>query len=401
MPNGGVRPPGGLRGRRTESEQLDRLVQAVTAGTSRVLVVCGQAGVGKTALLEYAAEHAPGCRVTSAAGVQSEMELAFAGVHQLCAPLLDRLDRLPAPQRTALRTAVGLGRGAPPDHFLVGLAVLNLLSDAAGERPLLCLVDDEQWLDHASAQVLGFVARRLAAEPVGLLFAAREPSDDLAGLPRLAVGGLPEREARALLDAALTGPLDDQVRDRIVAETGGNPLALLELPRGLTPAELAGGFALPDAVPLSASIEASFRRRLDAAPGRQPAAGAARGGRSGRRSGAGLAGGRAARDRRSRRRRRQPTPACWRSAPGCGSGIRWRARRPTGRGRCRSARTSIAPCPRRPTRPWIPTAGPGTGPRPRPDRTRRSRPSWSGRPDGRRPAAGWRRPPRSWNGRRC
>ena len=245
---------------------LDSLIDAVRTGEGRALVFCGEAGVGKTALLDYAAVHASGCRVTRAAGVQSEMELAFAGVHQLCAPMLDRLDRLPAPQRTALRTAFGLGRGAPPDRFVVGLAVLNLLSDAAGEHPLVCLVDDEQWLDHASAQVLGFVARRLVAEPVGLVFAAREPSDDLAGLPELAVGGLPERDARALLDTVLTGPLDTEVRDRIIAETRGNPLAILELPRGLTPAELAGGFALPDVVPLSASIEESFRRRLDAFP---------------------------------------------------------------------------------------------------------------------------------------
>ena len=245
---------------------LDSLIDAVRTGEGRALVFCGEAGVGKTALLDYAAVHASGCRVTRAAGVQSEMELAFAGVHQLCAPMLDRLDRLPAPQRTALRTAFGLGRGAPPDRFVVGLAVLNLLSNAAEEHPLVCLVDDEQWLDHASAQVLGFVARRLVAEPVGLVFAAREPTDDLAGLPELAVGGLPERDARALLDTVLTGPLDTEVRDRIVAETRGNPLAILELPRALTPAELAGGFALPDVVPLPASIEESFRRRLDALP---------------------------------------------------------------------------------------------------------------------------------------
>jgi DNA-binding CsgD family transcriptional regulator len=245
---------------------LDRLVEAVRVGHSQVLVICGEAGIGKTALLDYAAEHASGCRVARAAGVQSEMELAFAGVHQLCAPILDRLDRLPVPQQTALRTAFGLGRGAQPDRFLVALAVLNLLADAAEDRPLLCLVDDEQWLDHASAQVLGFVARRLVAEPVGVIFAARAPSDDLAGLAQLEVVGLSERDAHALLETALTGPLDAQVRDRIVAETRGNPLGLLELPLGMTPAELAGGFALPDALPLSASIEASFRRRLETLP---------------------------------------------------------------------------------------------------------------------------------------
>jgi DNA-binding CsgD family transcriptional regulator/tetratricopeptide (TPR) repeat protein len=230
------------------------------------LVVRGEPGVGKTALLEYLAEQASGCRVARAAGVESEMELAYAGVHQLCAPMLARLQRLPGPQREALGTAFGLSSGPAPDRFLVGLATLSLLADVAEEHPLLCLVDDAQWLDRATAQILAFVGRRLVAESVGLVFAARVPSDELAGLPELVVEGLPEAEARTLLDAALTGPLDAQVRDRILAETGGNPLALLELPRGLTPAELAGGFALPSAVPLSASIQESFRRRIEALP---------------------------------------------------------------------------------------------------------------------------------------
>jgi hypothetical protein len=229
-------------------------------------VVRGEPGVGKSALLDYLAERASGCRVARAAGIESEMELAFAGLHQLCAPMLDRLQRLPAPQRAALRTAFGLSSGSAPDRFMVGLAVLSLLSDAAEEHPLVCLVDDAQWLDHASAQVLGFVARRLEAESVGLVFGARVPSDELAGLPELLVEGLRHADARALFDAVLTGPLDARVRDRILAETGGNPLALLELPRGLTPAELAGGFALPDAMPLSERIEENFRRRLDALP---------------------------------------------------------------------------------------------------------------------------------------
>jgi DNA-binding CsgD family transcriptional regulator len=230
------------------------------------LVVGGEPGVGKTALLDYLAEHASGCRVARIAGVQSEMELAYAGLHQLCAPMLGRLQHLPGPQRAALRSAFGLGPGSAPDRFLVGLAVLSLLAEVAQEHPLLCLVDDEQWLDHASAQVLGLVARRLAAESVGLVFAARVPGDELAGLPELVVEGLGEADARALLAAALTGPLDAQVRDRLVAEAGGNPLALLELPQGLTPAELAGGFALPDALPLSGRIEESFRRRLEVLP---------------------------------------------------------------------------------------------------------------------------------------
>jgi DNA-binding CsgD family transcriptional regulator len=245
---------------------LGQLVNAARAGESRALVVRGEPGVGKTALLDYLVEHASGCRVARAVGVESEMELPFAGVHQLLTPMLDRLQRLPGPQRQALRTAFGLSSGPAPDRFLVGLAVLSLLSEVAEEHPLVCLVEDEQWLDRASAQVLAFVARRLVAESVGLVFAARVPSGELAGLPELVVEGLPEAEARTLLDAALTGPLDAQVRDRIVAETGGNPLALLELPRGLTPAELAGGFVLPSAVPLSASIQESFRRRLEALP---------------------------------------------------------------------------------------------------------------------------------------
>src|SRR6516162_262441 len=223
--------------------------------------------MGKTALLEYLAERAAGYRVARAVGVQSEMELAFAGLHQLCAPMLDHADRLPVPQRDALRIAFGLSAGPAPERFLVGLAVLSLMSEMAGKRPLLCVIDDVQWLDRASAQVLGFVARRLGADPVGLVFAARVPGEELSGLPELSVEGLAEQDARALLDSALTGSLDARVRDRIVAETRGNPLALLELPRGATPGQLAGGFALPGAAPLSGRIEESFGRQLEALPG--------------------------------------------------------------------------------------------------------------------------------------
>ena len=256
----------GLTDRRAECDVLGRLVAAVRAGESRALVVHGEPGVGKTALLEYLAGQASGCRVAHAGGVQAEMELAFAVLHQLCAPMLDRLERLPAPQRDALRTAFGLSAGPAPDRFLIGLAALGLLSEMAGERPLVCIVDDEQWLDSASAQVLAFVARRLGAESVGLVFGARVPTGDLAGLPELVIGGLREDDARALLDSALTGPLDALVRDQIVAEAHGNPLALLELPRGWTAAELAGGFGLPGAVPLTGRIEESFRRQLGALP---------------------------------------------------------------------------------------------------------------------------------------
>ena len=257
-----------LRGRHDECVVLDRLVDNVRAGQSQVLVLRGEAGVGKTALLEYLQRRASGCRIARAAGVESEMELPFAGLHQLCAPMLHRLGRLPGPQGDALGAAFGLRDGDAPDRFLVGLAVLSLLSDVAEEHPLICVLDDAQWLDRASAQALAFVTRRLMAESVAVVFAVRESSNeqDLTGLPELQVHGLADRDARALLESVLAGPLDERVRDRFVAETRGNPLALVELPRGLTPAQLAGGFALPGAIPLSGRIEASFQRRLDALP---------------------------------------------------------------------------------------------------------------------------------------
>src|SRR5215470_11333472 len=257
-----------LLGRRGECAALDQLVASVRAGPSRALVLRGEAGVGKSALLKYVAQHASGCGIARAAGVESEMEFAYAGLQQLCAPFLDRLERLPGPQRDALGIAFGLRDGGAPDRFLVGLAVLSLLSDIAGKRPLVCIVDDAQWLDAASAQALAFVARRLGAESVGLAFALREPSGErhLDGLPELTVGGLDDHDARELLRTVITGPLDDRVRDLIVAETRGNPLALLELPRGRTPAELAGGFGLSGGPPVPGRIEQSFRERLAAPP---------------------------------------------------------------------------------------------------------------------------------------
>jgi AAA ATPase domain len=245
---------------------LDDLLEQVRRGNSAVLVMRGEAGVGKTALLEYVAARARGCRLARVTGARPERELPFAGLHQLCAPMLSRLECLPVPQREALRTVFGLAEGPPPDRFLVGLAVLSLLSEVARERPLVCVVDDQQWLDHASAQALGFVARRLAAGPVGLVFAARVPGAELTGLRELTVAGLPDADARALLESALAGPLDAQVRDLIVAETGGNPLALLELPRGLTPVQLAGGFGLPFAAAPPRRTEDSLRRQLDVLP---------------------------------------------------------------------------------------------------------------------------------------
>ena len=262
-----------LQGRGGECEALDQLVAEVESGRSRVLVLRGEAGVGKSALVEYLAWQAAGFRIVRALGVESEMEMAFAGLHQLCAPMLRRLDRLPEPQRDALRIAFGLQAGTPPDRFLVGLAVLSLVADAAEERALLCVVDDAQWLDRVSAQTLAFVGRRLLAERVALVFAVREPAtppatndDQLNGLPELAIRGLRVRDARALLESAVPGRLDERVRDRIVAETRGNPLALLELPRGLTAAELAGGFVRPDARPLSGRIEQMFLRRIESLP---------------------------------------------------------------------------------------------------------------------------------------
>src|ERR1700744_1216691 len=255
-----------LHDRRRECEVIGRLLEDVRGGQSQVLVMCGEPGVGKTALLGSAAKFASGFSVLRTVGVESEMELTFAALQQFCAPLLDRLDQLPGPQPDGLAVALGFRAGTPPDRFLVGLAVLSLLSEVAEEQPLLCVVDDAQWLDRASAQALVFVARRLLAESVALIFATRDPGEEFEGLPKLAVEGLPNGDARALLGSALGVPLDERVRQRIVAETRGNPLALLELPRGLTPAELAGGFGLLDAPGLSGRIEDGFRARLAGLP---------------------------------------------------------------------------------------------------------------------------------------
>ncbi|MGI5144490.1 AAA family ATPase [Streptomyces sp. CA-106110] len=232
-----------LRGRTTECRRLDQLLAETRSGRSGTLVICGEPGIGKSALLDYLAEQASDCHVVRAWGVESEMELAFAGLHQLRAPMLDRLERLPPPQRDALGAAFGLDAEHSPDRFMVGMAVLMLFSELAQEQPLVCLVDDAQWLDQASVQALSFVGRRMLAEPVLLVFAVREiDRRELVGLPEMVVTGIDDKDARLLLALAIRGQLDAQVRDRIVAETRGNPLALLELPRGLTPAQLAGGF---------------------------------------------------------------------------------------------------------------------------------------------------------------
>ena len=255
-----------LWGREQEFTLLDELVSSVRQGESRSLVLRGEAGIGKTALLEYLIESASDFQVAQATGVESEMELAFASLHQLCGTMLDRLERLPDPQHDALRIVFGLSAGPAPDRFLVGLAVLSLMSEFAEERPLLCVVDDAQWLDQATALTLAFVARRLLAEPVGLVFAAREPGEELQHVPDLEVRRLMNGDARALLSSTVRFALDERVRETILAETRGNPLALLELPRGLTPTQLAGGFGMPEARDLSKRIENTYAQRLEALP---------------------------------------------------------------------------------------------------------------------------------------
>ncbi|MFJ9250591.1 AAA family ATPase [Streptomyces sp. NPDC101776] len=256
----------GLLGRRVECAVLDRLIDAVRTGGSRALVAHGPAGIGKSALLGHLTDAPGGLRVLRAAGIESEMELPFATLHQLCVPLIDRLKNLPTPQRTALETVFGISAGPPPERFLVGMAVLGLLSDASQKRPLLCLVDDAHWMDRASAQVLGFVARRLLAESIALVFGTRERVPDLLGLPDLEVTGLRETAAHTLLESATHTRLDHDISSRFVAETQGNPLALLELPRTLSVTQLAGGFGLLNTDTLPGLIEQSFLRRIDALP---------------------------------------------------------------------------------------------------------------------------------------
>ena len=258
-----------LLGRNSEFASLDRVLDDARGSRGSVLVVRGESGVGKSALLDYVAGRASGCQLARSAGVEYEAELMLAGLQQLLgASMLGRSEQLPAPQRDALRVALGMQQGPAPDRFLVGLATLGVLCDMAEERPLICLIDDVQWLDRASLQVLAFVARRLAAERIAMVFAVRKPSpaQELDGLPELAVEGLDDHDARRLLAWAVPGRLDEQVRDRIVAETRGNPLALLELPRSLTPAEMAGGFGLPDERTLSGRIQQSFLRRIESLP---------------------------------------------------------------------------------------------------------------------------------------
>jgi DNA-binding CsgD family transcriptional regulator len=260
-------PPGGeLLGREREMLALEGLLRGVGDEGGGVLVVHGEGGVGKTALLDFGVAGAEGFRTIRAAGVEAEMELPFAAVQQLSSPFLDRMVGLPGPQEEALGVALGLRSGPPPDPFLIGLALLGLLAEVAEEQPVIFVVDDAQWLDTASAQTLAFVARRLLAEKIAMVFATRESGGPLAGLPELEVYPLDRPDSRALLEAVLPAPLDKRVLERIVIETRGNPLALLELPRGLTSAQLAGGFGLPPALPVSTGVEESFTRRLARLP---------------------------------------------------------------------------------------------------------------------------------------
>lgn len=257
-----------LVGRHRESAALERVLADARAGTSAALVLRGEAGIGKTALLDHVAAHAAGFGVATVAGVESEMELPYASLHQLFAPMLDRLPRLPAPQREALSVAFGVQSGPPPDRFIVGLAALSLLAGTAMDEPLVCLVDDAQWIDHASLQALAFVARRLQAEPVALIFAVREPArlPVLPGLPELTVSGLSDTDARTLLASVVRVPLDPQVRDRLVAEARGNPLALLQVPRTLAPSEPAGGFWHPEGRSATSHLESVYQQQVQALP---------------------------------------------------------------------------------------------------------------------------------------
>ena len=258
----------GFVGRARERAALDRMLDDIHEGKSSALVIRGEPGIGKTALMQYCARQASGCLVAQIAGVESELEMPFAAIHQLCRPLLAGIDALPDPQQQALRVAFGLAAGATPDRFVVGLAVLGLLVEASAERPLVCLVDDAQWLDEPSRLVLGFVGRRLLAEPLLLLLAVREVGNEqlIPGLESLTLEGLTEEDACSLLMATAPVRLDGQVRDRLIAETGGNPLSLLELPREMSQAELVGGFGVRRLESSFEHMEDHFSRRIRALP---------------------------------------------------------------------------------------------------------------------------------------
>ncbi|MDQ1520642.1 MAG: hypothetical protein QOI55_1715, partial [Actinomycetota bacterium] len=249
--------------RTRQQDALEQIFEAARAGRGQAMVVRGQSGVGKTTLLGRAVQSTSGFQVARIDGIESEQALGFAGLHRLCAPMSDRLDRLPARQRDALGPVFGVSEGGAPDRFFLGLAVLGLLTEVATEEPLICVVDDAQLLDWPTTQVLAFVARRLRTERIALVFVAREPSDELAGLPELVVEGLSDAESHALLSSVVPGPFDARVLDRIIAESQGNPRALLELSHALTPTELAGGFGVPATRPATDRAAARLASRLD------------------------------------------------------------------------------------------------------------------------------------------
>jgi hypothetical protein len=387
-----------LLGRRSECDALDQLLADALAGRSQVIVVRGEAGVGKSALLRYLSERVAGWHVATAVGVESEMELAYSGLHQLCGPMLDQLDRLPIPQREALATVFGQSSGPPPDRFLVGLAALTLLADAAERQPLVCIVDDAQWLDQASAQIFGFVARRLLAERIAFVCAARTGTGDkvLTGLPELSIQGLGDSDARALLLDNVYGPLDAAVCDQIVTESHGNPLALLELPRSWNVADLAGGFGLPSSQPVVSKIEQSYARRLRLLPAQTQLLVLA--------AAAEPLGDPAllhVPPSRSASPWLQPilrwTRVCSKSVGASSSRTPWSDPPPTGRPPPRTAIKSTALSPKRPIPKQTRIGVPGIAPEPRLGPARKSPPSSSVRPAGRRLAAESPQRPRSYS----
>ena len=266
MDNGPSAPV--LIGRQEELEALGAALDKARKGQSSVIVVSGEAGAGKTAMLNQAVAGLSDMRIAHVAGADAEMELAFAGLHQLCAPMLDHLERLPTAQQDALGVALGLREGRAPDRYLIGLAVLTLLAEVAASRPLVCVIDDAQWLDKASLQALSFSARRLLADPVAMIFGVRESNTpgELKGLPQMVIPRLSDHDARTLLDRGLPGRLDERVRERFLAEAQGNPLALVELPRGIPLQQLAGGYGLMGSRPLESRVEESFMSQLHALP---------------------------------------------------------------------------------------------------------------------------------------
>ncbi|MGX7678509.1 helix-turn-helix transcriptional regulator [Jatrophihabitans sp. DSM 45814] len=255
-----------LRGRQRERTALDNVLDRARSGTSAVVVVRGDPGIGKTRLLEYVAERASEFQVRRACGVEAEMDFAYSGLHQLCGPLLSHLGQLAVPLREGLQVAFGMAEGDAPDRFKIGLGVLSLFAEAADDLPLMCLIDDAQWLDRSSLQTLGFVARRLIAERVAMVFAVRRHATELDGLPDLTVSPLPGRDARALLSAVIPAPLDQDVKDRMVAESAGNPLALLQLAASARPGQLAGGFATSTGGPIARRIEEEFLQQFQLLP---------------------------------------------------------------------------------------------------------------------------------------